>query len=63
MGILELATMRESIGDEEKKRLEQAYEQLERMARIVRSLSEVTDNQTRSYVEGVEILDLESSKT
>ena len=63
MGILELATMREGIGDEEKKRLEQAYEQLERMARIVRSLSEVTDNQTRSYVEGVEILDLESSKT
>ncbi len=63
MGILELATMREGIGEEEKKRWEQAYEQLERMALIIRSLSEVTDNKTRAYVEGVEILDLETSKS
>jgi PAS domain S-box-containing protein len=58
MGIVELLLAQERPEKEEAK-LERAYEQLERMAEIVRDLSKVTQFKTTQYVEGVNILDLQ----
>jgi signal transduction histidine kinase len=58
MGIVEIMLAVER-SDSEEKRLERAYEQLERMAEIVRDLSRVTQFKTTQYVEGVNILDLQ----
>ena len=56
MGIVELL-MATDRSESEVDRLERAYEQLERMAEIVRDLSKVTQYKTTQYVEGVNILD------
>ena len=56
MGIVELL-MATDRSESEVERLERAYEQLERMAEIVRDLSKVTQYKTTQYVEGVNILD------
>lgn len=56
MGIVELL-MAGDRPEPEVQRLERAYEQLERMAEIVRDLSKVTQYKTTQYVEGVNILD------
>lgn len=58
MGIVEIMLAVER-SESEEKRLERAYEQLERMAEIVRDLSKVTQFKTTQYVEGVNILDLQ----
>jgi PAS domain S-box-containing protein len=58
MGIVEIMLAAERPESEEQ-RLERAYEQLERMAEIVRDLSKVTQFKTTQYVEGVNILDLQ----
>ncbi len=59
MGILELAILKAGEDEDLKARLERAYNQLERMAEIVRSLSRITRYRTKQYVEGVDILDLD----
>ena len=56
MGIVELLLAGER-SEIEIERLERAYEQLERMAEIVRDLSKVTQYKTTQYMEGVNILD------
>ncbi len=58
MGIVELILATDT-NESTQKRLERAYEQLERMAEIVRDLSKVTQYKTTQYVEGVNILDLQ----
>jgi len=58
MGIVELMLAQDR-SENETQRLERAYEQLERMAEIVRDLSKVTQYKTTEYVEGVNILDLQ----
>jgi phosphoglycerate-specific signal transduction histidine kinase len=56
---LELAILKAEEDEDLKTRLERAYNQLERMADIVRSLSRITRYRTKQYVEGVDILDLD----
>ena len=58
MGIVELMLAQDRSENEEQK-LESAYQQLERMAEIVRDLSKVTQFKTTQYVEGINILDLQ----
>ena len=57
MGIIELL-LATDVDDNQVKRLERAYTQLERMAEIVRDLSNVSTYKTTQYVDGVKILDL-----
>ena len=57
MGIVELILSTDP-SEATQNRLNRAYEQLERMAEIVRDLSKVTQYKTTQYVEGVNILDL-----
>ena len=57
MGIVELILATDT-NESTQNRLDRAYEQLERMAEIVRDLSKVTQYKTTQYVEGVNILDL-----
>ena len=59
MGILELAILKAEEDEDLRERLERAYNQLERMAEIVRSLSRITRYRTKQYVEGIDILDLD----
>ncbi len=58
MGLLEMMQIRGNLEEETEERLERAYGQLERMAEIVRELSDVTSYRTTPYVQGVDILDL-----
>ncbi len=58
MGLLEMMQLRGNLEEETEERLERAYGQLERMAEIVRELSDVTSYRTTPYVQGVDILDL-----
>jgi PAS domain S-box-containing protein len=58
MGLLEMMQLRGNLDEETEERLERAYGQLERMAEIVRELSDVTSYRTTPYVQGVDILDL-----
>ncbi len=58
MGLLEMMQIRGNLEKGAEERLERAYAQLERMAEIVRELSDVTSYRTTPYVQGVDILDL-----
>jgi PAS domain S-box-containing protein len=58
MGLVEMMQIRGNLDEETKQRLERAYGQLERMAEIVKDLSEVTSYRTKPYLQGVDILDL-----
>ena len=58
MGLLEMMQLRGNLEKETEARLDRAYAQLERMAEIVRELSDVTSYRTTPYIHGVEILDL-----
>ena len=58
MGSLELLHLRSDLPADVHKRLDRAYEQLERMAEIVRSLARTTRPRTVGYVGQTRILDL-----
>lgn len=58
MGSLELLTMRDDLPEDVVNRLNRAYGQLERMARIVRALARTTRPRTVRYLDQTQILDL-----
>ena len=59
MGIVELLRLDRNLPEKVQDRMERAYVQLDRMADIVRSLSQVTGYETKPYGDGQEILDLD----
>jgi PAS domain-containing protein len=61
MGSLEMLEMRPDLHDDVHRRIGKAYEQLERMADIVRRMAETTHRRTKGYVGETRILDLTSS--
>lgn len=62
MGTLELLGLRSDLPDDVHRRLEKGYEQLERMAEIVRSLARTTRPRSIGYVGQTRILDLRSGR-
>lgn len=60
MGIVELLRLDKDLPEKIQDRMERAYVQLDRMAEIVRNLSQVTGYETKPYTEGTEILDLDA---
>ncbi len=59
MGIVELLRLDKELPEKVQDRMERAYVQLDRMAEIVRNLSQVTGYGTKPYTDGQEILDLD----
>jgi len=59
MGIVEILRMDEQLPEKVQDRMERAYVQLDRMAEIVRNLSQVTGYETKPYTDGQRILDLD----
>ncbi len=61
MGSLEMLELRADLPEDVHRRVERAYEQLERMADIVRRLAETTRPRSRGYVGQTRILDLHAN--
>jgi len=60
MGLLEILAVQSNVDEDMKERIDQVYHQLDRIAEIVRQLSNVTRFRTTNYVGDDEILDLDA---
>ena len=61
MGSLEMLELRTDLHEDVHRQIGKAYEQLERMADIVRRMAETTHRRTKGYVGQTRILDLTSA--
>jgi PAS domain S-box-containing protein len=61
MGYAELLQRRVPLGDPSRRAAEVIFQESERMAEIVRQIGQITRYQTKTYVGGTQILDLERS--
>ena len=60
MGTVEMLLLRDELDVSVGRRLNQIYNQLERMARVVQNLSELNQYRTTPYVAGTHILDIKN---